>query len=129
MSLSRMPAALALALLSASAADAAATTGDNYVPRFTRGQQPAQMLSFSTCTRPDYPKSSLRNEETGTAQLGFIIAPTGRIARITVEKSTGFAALDQAAIDGLRTCKFAPGSIDGKPVQSQTRMQYVWTLD
>jgi TonB family protein len=46
-----------------------------------------------------------------------------------VLRSTGFPLLDQAAMEGLSKCRFRPGSVDGKPVQSLASMQYVWTLE
>jgi len=46
-----------------------------------------------------------------------------------VEKSSGFRELDRAAQVGLGLCRFKPGTVDGVPQQSWTKMQYVWSLD
>ncbi|MBW8897805.1 MAG: energy transducer TonB [Massilia sp.] len=100
-----------------------------YVPKFAREHTRAEVLDFSACTKPDYPKSSLRNEETGTVTLRFLVAPTGRIVDARVERSSGFRDLDRAALNSISQCLFRPASIDNKPVQEPAFMQYVWTLD
>jgi protein TonB len=113
-----------LLLLSPALAAAEGTS----MPKFARAQTPAEVLDFSTCRRPEYPKSSLRNEETGMTTLGFIVAPTGRLVNATVSRSSGFRDLDRAAVTALSTCRFRPASIANKPVQSFIHVQYVWSL-
>jgi|KBSMisStandDraft_5_1062788.scaffolds.fasta_scaffold1991245_1 protein TonB len=100
-----------------------------YVPKFARQHTQAEVLDFSTCPKPEYPRSSQRNEETGTVTLWFIVAPTGRLAAAKVTRSSGFRDLDRAALIGMSRCLFRPASIDNKPVQEPAMMQYVWTLD
>ena len=86
------------------------------------------VVDFSTCDKPDYPRNSLRNEEQGTVRIQFLIGLDGRVADSKVEKSSGFRALDAAAKNALSLCKFKPGSVDGKPQQSWTAVDYVWKL-
>ena len=86
------------------------------------------VVDFSTCERPDYPRNSLRNEEQGTTRLTFLIGLDGKVADSKIEKSSGFRALDAAAKNALSLCKFKPGSVDGKPQQSWTAVDYVWKL-
>jgi protein TonB len=100
-----------------------------YQPRFARLQTPAAVLDFSTCPKPAYPRSSLRNEETGTVTMLFIVAPTGRPIKGIVQRSSGFRDLDNAALASMSQCRFRPASIDNVPVQGTTMMQYVWTLE
>jgi len=100
-----------------------------YVPKFARQHTEAEVLDVLTCTKPEYPRSSLRNEETGTVTLRFIVAPTGRVAAAKVIRSSGFRDLDRAALNSMSRCLFRPASIDNKPVQDSALMQYVWTLD
>ena len=86
------------------------------------------VVDFSTCDKPDYPRNSLRNEEQGTVRIQFLIGLDGRVADSKIEKSSGFRALDAAAKNALSLCKFKPGSVDGKPQQSWTAVDYVWKL-
>jgi protein TonB len=89
----------------------------------------AAVADFSTCAKPEWPKASLRNEETGTVTLRFMIAVDGRVVSSEVVKSSGFRDLDKAAQNGISKCRFKPTMIDGKPEQASMQMQYVWTLE
>lgn len=89
----------------------------------------AAVVDASACTKPDYPKNALRNGDSGTVTLAFLIGTDGKVADSRIEKSSGFRDLDRAAQVGLGLCKFKPGTVDGVPQQSWTRMQYVWSLD
>jgi protein TonB len=89
----------------------------------------AAVADFSTCANPEWPKSSLRNEETGTVTLQFLIGVDGRVMDSKVQKSSGFRDLDKAAQVGISKCRFKPGSVDGKPEQAWMSMQYIWKLE
>ncbi|MFB9244977.1 energy transducer TonB [Massilia antarctica] len=89
----------------------------------------AAVADFNTCAKPEFPKASLRNEETGTVTLSFLIGVDGRVADSKIVKSSGFRDLDKAAQAGISKCKFKPTMVDGKPEQAWMQMQYVWTLD
>ncbi|HAT34058.1 MAG TPA: ABC transporter substrate-binding protein [Janthinobacterium sp.] len=89
----------------------------------------AAVADMSTCAKPEYPKSSARNEETGTVTLSFLIGLDGHVADSKILKSSGFRELDKAAVKGIGKCKFKPGMNDGKPEQAWMSMQYVWTLE
>lgn len=89
----------------------------------------AAIANFSTCAKPEWPRSSLRNEETGTVTLAFVIGVDGRVVDSKITKSSGFRELDKAAVNAISKCVFKPGTTDGKPEQSSMQMQYVWTLE
>lgn len=100
-----------------------------YSPKFARQEQGARVLAPELCPKPEYPKSSLRNEESGTVILLFTIAPTGRVSDTKLARSSGFRDLDRASIASLSHCRFRPASVNGTPVQGFAPMQYVWVLD
>jgi protein TonB len=87
------------------------------------------VVDFGTCAKPEWPKSSLRNEETGTVTLSFLISADGRVGDSKVVKSSGFRDLDKAAVVGIAKCKFKPATVDGHPQETWQQMQYVWTLE
>lgn len=89
----------------------------------------AAVVDAQACAKPDYPKNALRNGDTGTVMLAFLIGSDGKVADARVEKSSGVRELDRAAQAGLSLCRFKPGTVDGAPQQSWTKMQYVWSLD
>lgn len=98
----------------------APTTGQVLVPA---------VVDSRNCEKPEYPRKSLRNEETGTVTLQFLIGLDGRVVESKIDKSSGSRDLDNAARAALSLCKFKPGTVDGKPQQSWTKMQYVWKLE
>lgn len=79
--------------------------------------------------RADYPKASLMNEEQGTSSMSFLINPDGSVAESKLEKSSGYKNLDKAAIKSISACKFKPGTKDGAPAQTWTKVDYAWKLD
>ncbi|MDP5007782.1 MAG: TonB family protein [Glaciimonas sp.] len=83
----------------------------------------------STCEKPEYPRQSLQDEEEGTVTLAFLISPGGKVVESRVDRSSGSRALDRAALNALSQCSFRPGTVDGKPHESWTKMQYVWRLE
>lgn len=92
-----------------------------------RDSQPS--LVPGSCTAPEYPRASLRNEEQGTVIAKLVIGSNGHVTDIAIEKSSGFTALDKATVQAWSICQFNPALRDGAPLQSETRMQYVWRLD
>ncbi|MYM38474.1 energy transducer TonB [Duganella qianjiadongensis] len=87
------------------------------------------VADMSTCAKPEYPKSSLRNEETGVTTVSFLIGVDGSVMESKVTKSSGFRDLDKAAQNALGKCRFKPATVDGKPEQQWQPVQYVWSLD
>ena len=109
-------------------ATSTALAGNSYTPKFARDEQAAGILNFELCKRPEYPRSSLRNEEQGTVTHRFVVSAGGRVLKTQIVRSSGYRDLDRASADALSHCAFRPASIDGRPVQSTMDIQYVWTL-
>jgi protein TonB len=91
------------------------------------GETPAS-FDPSKC-KVEYPKASLMNEEQGITSMSFLVAADGSVADSKLEKSSGFKGLDKAALKGLSACKFKPGTKDGAPAQTWTKVDYAWKLD
>lgn len=81
------------------------------------------------CEKPEYPRTSLRNEEEGSVNVKLTISADGTVVDAAIEKSSGFKDLDRATLKAWSLCHFTPAMADGQPVQSTTRMQYVWKLE
>jgi len=79
--------------------------------------------------KAEYPKASLMNEEQGTVSMSFLVKPDGSVIDSKVDKSSGFKNLDKAAIKALSACKFKPGTKDGAPAETWTKVDYAWKLD
>ncbi|MES2016769.1 MAG: energy transducer TonB [Pseudomonadota bacterium] len=98
-------------------------------PSAPTGVKSAAVVDFNSCAKPEYPKSSARNEETGTVTVSFLIGVDGKMKDSKVTKSSGFRDLDKAAQAAIGRCPFKPATVDGKPVETWHPVQYVWTLD
>ena len=91
------------------------------------GEVPAS-FDPSKC-KAEYPKASLMNEEQGTTSMSFLVNADGSVADSKLEKTSGFKNLDKAALKSLAACKFKPGTKDGAPAQTWTKVDYAWKLD
>ncbi|MBV8063654.1 MAG: energy transducer TonB [Nevskia sp.] len=81
------------------------------------------------CAEPEYPASSQRLGESGTVVLQFLIGLDGRVKDSRIARSSGFPRLDEAARDALGSCRFVPGTVDGKPEESWAPIKYTWKLN
>lgn len=84
---------------------------------------------FGTCEKPPYPRSSRRNEETGTVTASFLIGVDGHVVDSKIVKSSGFPELDKVTRQGIGKCKFKPAMTDGKPEQAWMQVVYLWELE
>jgi protein TonB len=65
-------------------------------------------LKVSRRVRPDYPAIARKRKEEGTVTL-LITLEGANVLSVTVEKSSGFSALDEAAAAAVRRWRFEPG--------------------
>ena len=59
---------------------------------------------------------SLRLGEQGTVLLTVLVKSDGTASDVEVKSSSGFPRLDRAAIEAVKTWRFNPATVDGKPV-------------
>lgn len=84
---------------------------------------------INSCAKPEWPKEALRLEQHGKVTLEFLVGVDGSVRDARIARSSGYPLLDVAAQEGIRRCRFKPGTKDGQPVEGWMKMQYVWTLD
>ena len=89
----------------------------------------AAVIQFNSCKTPDYPKAAMRNEETGTVDMAFLVGTDGKVHDARIERSSGHVLLDDAARLSIAMCSFSPAKDDGVAVQSWAPVRYVWTLE
>jgi periplasmic protein TonB len=66
---------------------------------------------------PRYPMESRRKHEQGTVVLRIMIGTDGRVQEISIAESSGFARLDQAALQAVRTWRWQPFVREGQAVE------------
>lgn len=78
--------------------------------------------------RPDYPKESMRREETGIVRVAYKVANDGTFvtARILIGN---FKNLEQSVLDKIQSCKFQAGTHGGKPTELWNWMDFDFSLD
>jgi len=64
---------------------------------------------------PIYPTHSRRSGEQGLVLVKVLIDTTGRPAQVSVQKSSGFPALDESAVSALKAARFRPYVEGGVP--------------
>jgi protein TonB len=77
---------------------------------------PPEALDTSRNRRPNYPDASRRRGEEGVVRVELLIDPTGRVADVRILESSGFSALDAAALQTLREWRFRPAQRGSLPV-------------
>ena len=95
-------------------------------PAISAGEVPAS-FDAKKCSI-EYPKASLMNEEQGVTTASFFVGTDGTVTESKLEKSSGHKNLDKAAIKSFSACKFKPGTKDGAPAATWTRIEYSWSL-
>lgn len=89
----------------------------------------AASARMDSCAKPRYPAASERMGEEGVVSLKFLISENGQVLSGSVEKSSGYKRLDDAALSAISLCKFKPATVDGKPRQEWSALRYRWELN
>lgn len=76
-----------------------------------------------------YPPISIRSGEEGDVQVRFTITTDGMVKGISVAKSSGHDALDQAAVLCVATWHYKPAMQDGTPVEAPWQAVVKFHLD
>jgi TonB family protein len=77
----------------------------------TTGKSQPQLVSK---THPEYPTESLKAGEEGNVLVDVLVATTGCATSYAIANSSGWPALDDAALDWIETTSFIPAERDGK---------------
>ena len=85
-------------------------TGDTAISPPVNAIPPAHAFSIKHRVDPQYPAAARRAGESGTVLLSIVIGPDGVPTEIDVERSSGYAALDQAATAAVRQWRFTVSS-------------------
>ncbi len=75
-----------------------------------------------------YPSMSKRRGETGVVKVRFVVGLTGKIESAQVVQSSGFARLDDAALDAIRSSPCQPYLQNGQPMRAAYTQPYDFTL-
>lgn len=90
---------------------------------------PNVRAAYANNPSPVYPSASRRLNETGVSRLRVLVAPSGRVQQIEIERSSGFSRLDQAAMSAVRDWKFAPARQGESAVAAWVLVPINWKLE
>lgn len=76
---------------------------------------PTELVALQT-PPPQYPLEAACSGKDGTSTLKVVVGTAGTPTEVTVLRSSGTAALDQAAVAAVKTWKFKPATRAGQPV-------------
>ncbi len=79
------------------------------------------------CPDPEYSEEARKAKVQGTVVLGVIIGPDGKPYDIQVKNSLGMN-LDEKAIDAVRSWRFEPAKMKGKPVPVKINVEVNFRL-
>lgn len=77
---------------------------------------------------PPYPAASKHKKETGTVVVRVVISEQGTVMEASIRQSSGFSALDQAALNAVRRYRFSPTIRDGRAVTAAGSIAMPFTL-
>lgn len=78
---------------------------------------------------PRYPLVARRNGEQGTVTLRVLVTREGLPASVNVEKTSGSGHLDSAALEAVRTWRFAPARQGTQPIEAWVLVPIVFRLE
>ncbi|MEH6369531.1 energy transducer TonB [Pectobacterium carotovorum] len=85
------------------------------------GAQPKQVASVGCVVpQPDYPRRAKRLQQEGNVLVRLVISPEGRLIRHDIARSSGYDALDQAAIDAVAQARCTPYRENGQAITAKT---------
>lgn len=85
----------------------------------------AQAAPGASCPKPEWPRQALRYELEGVTTLRYAVGMDGRATSASVQKSSGWKMLDNAALSSLSRCIL----LDPTPAGVTVPAQYVWRLE
>jgi protein TonB len=90
-----------------------APAAESVMPASSRSTDADYKAAYLNNPRPAYPLLAIRQGAQGQVLLLVEVLTDGRAGRIDLEKSSGHAALDAAAINAVRAWRFTPARKDG----------------
>jgi protein TonB len=78
--------------------------------------------------RPDYPRSAQEAGWEGTVMLRVEVLPDGNAGRVSVQRTSGHAILDDAALTAVQRWRFSPAMDGNFPIRSVVHLPVKFDL-
>jgi protein TonB len=93
-----------------------------------RAKVPSRPPRVLNWTDPPYPEQARQQGVEGTVVVRLTVRTDGAPSDVRVSKSSGHAALDDAAVAHVRRARFAPALKDGEPVATSITFRVKFRL-
>lgn len=90
---------------------------------------PASAIAYLEPPAPVYPRASRRLNESGLVVVRVYVGVDGAPRQVQVLRSSGFARLDDAAVEGVRRARFRPYAENGRPTAGWARIPIPFVLE
>ena len=109
-------------------AQTAVPASENAIAATTASGAVAQDLKTSNRVEPAYPPAARRAGEEGTVRLKVLVDEKGRPKDVAVAASSGFARLDEAAMQAVRKWRFVAATNGSNPISAWTQVAITFRL-
>jgi protein TonB len=92
-------------------------------------QLPSSAVRYLVEPQLTVPLLSRRLGEQGLVQVRVLVDVRGRLKEVSLKKSSGFARLDQQALQDIRSARFAPHLENGQPIEWEATALLSYELD
>jgi periplasmic protein TonB len=79
-------------------------------------------------SEPPYPPQEIRQQHEGTVLLSVLVLENGRVGEVRLDRSSGYARLDESALREARQWRLTPGTRDSKPVRMWKQIPITFQL-
>lgn len=90
---------------------------------------PSTALRYLVPPAQVYPLASRRLREQGTVLLRLVVDAQGLPQQVSLHRSSGFARLDEQALQAMRAARFAPHTVNGSAVAWTALAPLAYELD
>lgn len=85
-------------------------------------------VGYLSNPKPDYPEEARQQHQEGVVLLDVLVDANGRAGDVSVSRSSGFAALDDAAVQAVKRWIFEPARTGGVAVSSRVKVPVRFSL-
>jgi protein TonB len=90
---------------------------------------PRSDAAYLNNPRPPYPLAARRRGDQGTVLIRVLVTAEGIAASVGLEKTSGHSALDDAALNAVKSWRFVPARQGGQAMESPYVVPVVFKLD
>lgn len=84
--------------------------------------------SVLSSVKPRYPSGARSENREGTVVVGVTVGTDGSPASVWIASGSGYADLDEAAMNAIRKWRFVPGKSNGTPVEKSVQIPIQFNL-